>query len=142
MVPGMHFGWECGRQPQFGPKRVTELGSIGITNNRKKVYGDGILFFYAQMLIGDNVDNIEGCKGCGPVAAFEALIGLSTPEEAFKSVARKYKETYGEDWQTKFMENANLLWIVREFNEDGTPALFQMPEGWENLVGETGGETV
>lgn len=142
MVPGMHFGWECGRQPQFGPKRVTELGSVGITNGRRKLFGDGGLFFYAQMLIGDSVDNIEGCKGCGPVAAYEAIMPATTLNEAFQAVANKYREVYGNNWVDKFTENANLLWIVREFNEDGTPVLFQMPENWEKLVGTTGGEAV
>lgn len=142
MVPGMHFGWECGRQPQFGPKRVTELGTINITNSRRKVFGDGGLFFYAQMLIGDGVDNIAGCRGCGPVAAYETLAGADTLEKAFQAVVNKYTETYGESWKEKFTESANLLWIVREFNEDGTPVLFQMPEGWEKLIGETGGEAV
>lgn len=141
MVPGMHFGWECGRQPQFGPKRVTELGTISLSKNRKKVSGEGLLFFCAQMLIGDGVDNIAGCKGCGPVAAYEALVGKGV-KEALQAVVVKYKETYGEDWSSKFMENANLLWICREFNEDGTPVKFQVPDDWEQVVGETVGEAV
>lgn len=141
MVPGMHFGWECGRQPQFGPKRVTELGSLSISNNKKKISGDGILFFYAQMLTGDTVDNIAGCKGCGPVAAFKLLTECKTEREAYEVVRAKYLEVYGKFWLKQYMENANLLWIAREFNEDGTPTSYQLPEE-ELEIGEAVGETV
>lgn len=142
MVPGMHFGWECGRQPQFGPKRVTEFGSLTLSNSKKKVGGDGLLFFYAQMLIGDAVDNIAGCKGCGPVATYKLLSECKTEEEAFKAVANKYSLTYGEGWQKYFLENADLLWIIREFNEDGTPVMYSINTDWEREVVETVGEAV
>lgn len=141
MVPGMHFGWECGRQPQFGPKRVTELGSISISNNKKKISGDGLLFFCAQMLTGDAVDNIAGCKGCGPVAAFKVVSECKTEAEAVQAIINKYYETYGDDWTKQFLESANLLWIIREFNEDGTPVMFQMPD-MEPDIGEAVREAV
>lgn len=141
MVPGMHYGWECGRQPQFGPKRVTEIGSISLSQNRKKINGDGLLFFYAQMLTGDAVDNIGGCKKCGPVAAYEILTGCEQDENSlFRAVMGKYEETYGEDWYKQYMENANLLWIIREFDEDGVPVGYKIPEGWV-VVGEAVRET-
>lgn len=142
MVPGMHFGWECGRQPQFGPKRVTELGSLELSGNKKKIRGDGTLFFYAQMLTGDPVDNIAGCKGCGPVAAYRILTECEqTVAAAFRAVTAQYQETYGDDWVDKFLENGNLLWITREFNEDGTPVPF-MINVTETAIGETIGEAV
>lgn len=142
MVPGMHFGWECGRQPQFGPKRVTELGSLEISKNKKKISGDGMLFFYAQMLTGDSVDNIAGCKGCGPVAAYDLLTNCEQDlNSIFKAVMGKYIDTYGDNWLEHYMENANLLWIIREFNEDGTPVMYHLPEGWV-IVGETSRTTV
>lgn len=138
MVPGMHFGWACGRQPQFGPRRVTELGKIELSNNRKKVNGEGLAFFYSQMLTGDAVDNIGGCKGCGPVAAYNILTECEqTVEGFFKAVKQQYQNTYGDDWQEKLMESANLLWIIREFNEDGTPVMFQMPDVGSENIGET-----
>lgn len=141
MVPGMHFGWECGRQPQFGPKRVTEVGCLELSKSRKKVSGDGMLFFYAQMLVGDGVDNIAGCKGCGPVTAYETLVGKNC-DEAFQAVVDKYVLTYGEEWEGKFIENANLLWIIREFNEDGTPVKFLMPKVEGTGIGKTERTTV
>lgn len=141
MVPGMHFGWECGRQPQFGPKRVTEQGVISLSKNKKKISGEGMLFFYSQMLTGDAVDNIPGCRGCGPVAAYEALVGKSE-EGAFQATVNKYVEKYGDDWVKHWLENANLLWIIREFNEDGTPVKYQMPEVEGLDIGKTSGEAV
>jgi hypothetical protein len=80
MVPGMHFGWECGRQPQFGPKRVDFIGEIS----------------------------------------------LSTEREMFECVAGLYEKKYGEDWRTEFREQADLLWMIRELDEEGCPVKYVM----------------
>lgn len=126
MVPGMHFGWECGRQPQFGPKRVDFIGEISLSKDRKVVKGTGIKFFYSQLITGDTVDNIPGLRGAGPVLAFESLSELSTEAEMFGCVAGLYEKKYGEDWRAEFLEQAKLLWMVRELDEQGSPIHYVM----------------
>lgn len=124
MVPGMHFGWECGRQPQFGPQRVDFLGELRLSKDRKVVKGEGIKFFYSQLITGDSTDNIPGLRGGGPVLAFESLTDLGSEELLFECVARLYEEKCGEDWRVEMQEQADLLWMIRELNEDGTPVKY------------------
>lgn len=126
MVPGMHFGWECGRQPQFGPKRVDLIGEIGLSKDRKSVKGTGIKFFYSQLITGDNVDNIPGLRGAGAVLAFESLAELGTEGELFDCVAGLYEKKYGEEWRSELREQADLLWMIRELDAKGQPIKYVM----------------
>lgn len=126
ITPGMHFGWECGRQPQFGPERVTELGAIELKGG-KKLVGTGLKFFYSQVLTGDTVDNIPGCPGAGPVAAYQSLHDAETEAQLFERVLERYKKSYGEDECHKEMnEQCQLLWMVRELGEEGQPIKYVM----------------
>jgi 5'-3' exonuclease len=57
-IPGQHYNfvkkeWAC----------VTEW--------------EGLVWFYKQILIGDSTDNVQGCKGIGPVKAGKALDQVS-----------------------------------------------------------------
>lgn len=126
MVAGMHFGWECGKQPQFGPQRVDFIGEIRLSRDRKNIKGEGIKFFYSQLITGDNVDNIPGLRGGGAVLAFESLADLGTEELLFECVAGLYEKKYGEDWRAEMQEQCDLLWMIRELNEDGTPVKYVM----------------
>lgn len=126
MVAGMHFGWECGRQPQFGPQRVDFIGEIRLSKDRKVIKGEGVKFFYSQLITGDNVDNIPGLRGGGPVLAFKSLADLGTEELLFECVAGLYEAEYGEDWRAEFQEQADLLWMIRELDEEGKPVKYVM----------------
>lgn len=126
MVEGMHFGWECGRQPQFGPKKVDFIGEIRLSKDKKVVKGEGIKFFYSQLITGDGVDNIPGLRGGGPVLAFESLAELGTEEQMFSCVASLYEKKCGEDWRVEFQEQADLLWMIRELDEEGKPIKYVM----------------
>lgn len=119
MVPGLHYGWPCGRQPMYGPVRVTELGEIDLSSDRKKIRGNGLKFFYAQMITGDVVDNIPGLPKGGPVLAYESLAECNSEEELFNNTAALYSKKMGENWREYFQEQANLLWMVRELDENG-----------------------
>ena len=123
-VPGWHYGWELGNQPQYGPKRVEELGSIYLSKDRKSLKGEGLLFFFGQCLVGDSVDTIPGCQGIGPVKAFEILEGSKTPNEALKRVYGAYKAVYGLSAYKELLEQGRLLWMTRKLREDGTPILW------------------
>jgi len=125
MVPGMQYGWECANQPSFGPKRVEEIGELELDGN--KLRGEGLKFFYAQLITGDTVDTIPGLPRGGPALAFKTLSHLDTEEEMYEAVAALYEAKKGEEWETYLQEQANLLWMVRETDEEGKPILFVPP---------------
>lgn len=126
-VPGWHYGWELGAQPQFGPQEVTRLGEISLSDDRKKLKGTGLLFFYSQCLTGDTVDSIPGLPKCGPVAAYKILEGAETEEEAFKRVLEAYRGHFGEVAEVELLEQGRLLHMTRELHEDGSPILWEFP---------------
>lgn len=128
ITPGMHFSWSCGRQEQFGPARVTELGEIKLIKNNKKIFGTGLSFFYSQLITGDVVDNVPGLPKGGPVLAHKTLADCSSEEEMFERVSALYQERFGEDWRQEMREQVDLLWMVRELNEEGEPIKYVFPD--------------
>jgi len=123
MVPGYHYGWESGKQGEFDLQYIDEIGYLELNVDKKKVEGGGILFFYAQMLMGDTVDNIPGCKGIGYKKAYELLNGLTDPLEMEEVVWHTYKEKHPdkslEELRELFIEQGRLLWMIREMDEEG-----------------------
>ncbi len=130
MVPGLHYGWECGKQPEFGPIEYDALGKIELIRGKSgnKIVGGGFKFFGSQLLTGDVVDNIGGLRGVGPVKAYELLSDASSEREVFSAVQRHYEEVAGDNWRELLEEQCHLLWIIRERNEDGTLKHFNMKE--------------
>ena len=124
ICPGWHYSWECGKQRSVGPHVTGVLGSLTIGENGKTL-GYGLKFFYYQMLVGDTADNIPGLKGWGDVGAKKLIQDL--PNEM--AILKVVKEAYKEKGMSKeyFMEQANLLWMVSELNEDGSPKMWKMP---------------
>lgn len=120
---------------------VTESG-----NKRSKIYFEGLIGLYYQMLIGDSTDNIIGCAkremvapktgknkgipapkrvGVGPKAAYNGIlkaimsdIKADPAEMALKHVIAEYKKRFGADWQVNLETQANLLYMVREMPTD------------------------
>lgn len=129
-VPGWHFGWELGKQPQFGPEFVEGFGYIKL-DDKKKLRGVGEKFFYAQMLMGDPTDNIPGIPKLGDVGAFELLADTQTSEEAEQAVVEAYRRFYGDDWRGEMLEQGQLLWMVRELDEQGKPVLWNFSRDWD-----------
>lgn len=127
-VPGWHFGWELGRQPQYGPLEVDQLGHLVISADGKKLSGTGDKFFFAQMLMGDPVDNIPGLPNNGPRKAYNALSDLQTYEEMEKVVSEAYRAFYGDSWKEEMEEQAKLVWMVRELDEEGKPIMWRLSE--------------
>lgn len=120
MVPGWHFGWECGAQPSFGPELVDPRGWLRI-DNKGKVLGVGLKFFFYQMLVGDSVDNIPGCPKIGPVNALKLLEACDTKAEHEAAIVASYQKAYPEDWEAMLIEQSKLLWMVRELTPGGEP---------------------
>lgn len=127
-IPGWHYGWECGKQPELGPIEYDTIGKIELVRGKSgtKITGGGFAFFCAQLLTGDVVDNIGGAKNIGPVKANAILDGCTTEQELFDAVRRTYAELDSERWKELLTEQCHLLWIVRELNEDGSPKLFEV----------------
>lgn len=127
MVPGWHYGWECGLQPEFELTWVTHLGDLILSEDRKQVRGTGLKFFYSQLITGDRVDNIPGLPKGGPVLAYNTLSDLPTEEEMYRAVFALYEEKYGDEALERLTEQANLLWIIRETDEEGSPVFWNPP---------------
>ena len=125
ITPGMHFGWPCGRQLQYGPCRITELGELELKGG-KKLVGTGLKFFYSQVLTGDQTDNYPGLPRCGPVAAYESLHDCETEAQLFERVAGLYEGKYGDTWREEMNEQCQLAWMVREMDEEGNPVMYVM----------------
>jgi 5'-3' exonuclease len=122
-VQGWHYGWECGAQREYGPVFVTDPGFLLLDTSKKppKLTGAGEVFFWAQMLTGDSVDNIPGCKGVGPVKAYDVL--TQTPPEHYQdAVMDMYQQKKMTEEQ--FIEMGQLLWMVRELDEGGRPVMW------------------
>ena len=138
ITPGMHFGWECGRQAQFGPEMVTELGRLKFIYKGKlkrtgapklvDIKGTGLLFFCLQLIKGDSTDNIVGVPGKGLKCVKETLAGVDSYEEALCRVRDLYIEAFGGYWGVEMLEQARLLWMVAELDEKGKPVMFELLE--------------
>lgn len=96
MIPGYHFH----------PFKE-ELEYVNIT--------DANAFFFHQMLTGDRTDNIIGLKGVGPKTADKMLAPCNKDVIEMQKVVREaYKKEFGEEAREVYRENAALLWMRRE----------------------------
>ncbi len=112
-VEGWHYGWECFRQPSFGPELVEEPGRLELKGN--KLSGTGSKFLYAQMLMGDVVDNIPGLPKYGPAKAYKLLNDCTSAAQCNLVVSDEYIKVYGykeseEHWREQFA----LVHMLRE----------------------------
>lgn len=78
-----------------------------------KLTGQGPLFFWAQMLMGDTADNIAGCRKvhgrlCGPVATLDALSSVKSLHEAANCVLGHYRAI-----DQNPLPEGTLLWLLR-----------------------------
>lgn len=89
MIPGKHYN--------FVRHKEYEVSNL-----------DAIQFFYKQMLIGDNADNIKGIYQIGPKKAAKLIDPLTEEQEMFDLVYNKYNDP------KRFLINAECLWIQQE----------------------------
>lgn len=135
--PLLHYSWEVGKQASVGPIFVHPMGWLEHKNPGErdakgklkpaKIFGTGHKFFYYQMLVGDAVDNIGGIKGKGPVFGYELIKDITTEREGYELVAEKYVQAWGDLWKEKMKEQALLLWMVREIDENGDKVFWRPP---------------
>lgn len=129
-VPGWHYGWECGKQGEFGPIQYDRLGTILLDRSKStpKILGGGFKFFCSQLFTGDNVDNIGGLRGYGPVKVESTLAACTTTGELLNRVREEYQLVCGEDWKAQLREQSNLLWMVRRRDASGRLEMFNPKE--------------
>lgn len=72
-------------------------------------------FFYEQVLQGDSVDGIKGCPKIGKIKA-QKILGKAKPEEYWDVIKEKY-EAAGMDYDY-LIQQARLVWMLRDFNEE------------------------
>lgn len=141
MVPGWHYSWPVGehigeKEPYF----VQGKGEIVPKYHKTKTYKDGspqlvrcdctgYSLFYYQLIVGDSVDNIPGVPRAGPRKAYETLNTLDTELEMYKAVYELYEEKYPENALEELLEQAYLLWMVRELDKEGNPVMWVPPIG-------------
>jgi 5'-3' exonuclease len=108
-VPGKHYDIVTG-------KKVVAKDPGKIVLNGNELIGVGFKWFCAQMLLGDQVDNIKGIRGIGPKKAYTYLNDRITVRTMWRRVRALYKMHKCID---RLEENALLLWMRRE--EDQHP---------------------
>lgn len=112
MIPGYHINLHT-----YQKYVASDRDSLYLSDNHKKLSGRGLIWFYAQMLMGDTADNIHGLKGWGPVRTFDFLQSFfsSTDEQAIaQAVHAEYEGEFKVKATSRFLENSDLLWIWRK----------------------------
>lgn len=104
-VPGMHYNFVKDEFMEVSP-------FLGIYN------------FYTQVLVGDSVDNIKGCKGIGKKKAAKLLDTCATEEEMYNAVKEAYFDAQVKEnkpWNieyntdaanTAMYDTARLVWLL------------------------------
>ncbi|MCP4364984.1 MAG: exonuclease [Planctomycetes bacterium] len=146
---GWHYGWEMGKQPEFPLQWVDVLGTLnaiyveGVTKagnpsrRFKELKGTGLKWLYAQVLTGDVTDNIPGLPRYGGGTAFKLLDPCNSEGELIDAVVGVYKEVYGDKWIEELYEQAHLVYMITDRNEDGSLKWWSLPEEYYgNEAGE------
>jgi len=128
-VEGWHYRWEGHNFGEIKPHFVDSLGNlkgeyeVGVSEKTgkpfrrfipKSLLGEGYLWFMAQTITGDVVDNIPGLERAGPKVAYESLVQAQTKQEALNIVIDLYKDKYGEAWKERLEEQARLVYMIKE----------------------------
>lgn len=114
-VKGWHYKWTVGERPDR-LWYIDEFGYLELTEKRKLDFG-GMAGLYAQMILGDKTDNIVGLKGKGDVFAYNSLKDCTDEDQLQQIVQGLYEEEFGDKWEERYLENYNLLYMLRSEEE-------------------------
>lgn len=128
-VQGWHYRYGTHNSPEVPLRYIKNEGFLNLNDNgkRKKIEGGGYPFFYAQLLLGDKTDSIYGPPKTGDVKTYNTLKDCVTEEDYYKKVKEAYQEAFGDEAESRLLENANLLYMVRELDDEGKPILWKPP---------------
>lgn len=136
MIPGKWLDWDTGELSET----TDPFGWIELKHN--KLDGRGWKFFFAQMLMGDPVDNIKGLpkyvspmgklKNIGPKTTYDVLNGITDVADCYKQILRMYNQLYNAapelfvnyrdgspvSMPDVLMSNMKLLWMRRNLDEN------------------------
>lgn len=127
-VPGWHYSWPCGKQKAFGPIEIDELGFLEYDASKRKLTGGGLMFFYAQLLMGDPVDNIPGLPLIGPHKTYQLLKDCTDVDMLQLTALDEYQRVYPNTFIEELEEQAQLVWMVRKLDEYGNPVMWGLSE--------------
>ena len=82
-------------------------------------------WFYSQILEGDSVDGIKGCPGIGKVKTAK-ILGSVKPEEYWSAIKETYEKAK-KDYDY-MIQQARLVYMLRDFNEDTQEFTLWLPE--------------
>ncbi len=104
MVPGIHYNPHPTKQRFY---RVSKLGELyphwetkvsektgKETVRLKKLEGVGLVWFYAQIIMGDTVDTYPGIPGAGAAKAYDELSQCTSEEQMYLRTLELYKKKY------------------------------------------------
>lgn len=145
MVPGLHLDWDTGEISQAEDEvgKPNTYGFIHLDHSKSspKIKGYGTKFFWAQMLMGDPADHIQGLpflcgshgvtkpKKVGPVLADYLLSDVHNDKDAFVLIKKLY-ENCGKEvgfvhhatgakvpWPQVMISEMKMLWMRREAHD-------------------------
>lgn len=112
---------EIGAGQVRAPEPVGWIDEAFTPSGNRKMVGQGPMFFWLQMLMGDTADNVQGIlklnnKQCGMVAAFNALREMRTVSEAANFVLDAYREieqnALAEGWMMHLLRHpSDSFWV-------------------------------
>lgn len=115
MIPGEHYDFVA---KEFFTASDPGKVWIGKTaGGRKKIKGVGLCWFYAQMLLGDTCDNIPGVHMYGPMKVEKLLRNVTDESEMIAIVWNIYYTKFKDKAKDRFLEVADLLWMLRKEGE-------------------------
>ena len=116
-VPGLHY--------DFDKQVIHYCDPFGKLweNEKGKLDGEGIKWFYAQLIMGDATDNIQGVPKKGPKAAYNALKDLGTEIDLYRAARKLYVEYYKDEAEADrcLLENARLLYLLKHEGDEWHP---------------------
>lgn len=117
MVPGWHYKWSKGDTKAKGPFFITE--------------SEGLQWFFKQLLMGDKgTDNILGLFGVGEKSKLVTNINkMTTVLEIYTHVQKKYENRFGSYWELFMHENARMLWMLMDKDDDIRNRLKELERG-------------
>jgi 5'-3' exonuclease len=108
-IPGLHWN--------FVKKEKTVVSPMGALAN-----------FYAQFLIGDSADNIDGCDGIGKAKAPKILAPCETEEEMFEAVVNTYMAKYPDKSPDEILTHIAQIGRVLKIRTEEDEKLWTFPK--------------